>query len=441
VLIDDRLDREIRYIAAHFTKMNLHIKFPNLDDLLQEAQTLENITKAVSAGATEGTTQAINGVTDFAIDSREALKNIKNINTGTLDNAMMQYKQLSEGMRTVNDQLANPFEQLSLLFNESKLININTKNLTVKIPMIFNEDINAYDIYLKERMNINTQIAQQRIDLVTSVKDLCIEDFEKYDSPQEALAKGVIKKDCPIDIRAAIRFSADFELLLDQVNANILILNEYREFPFALYERVHAIDRYIAEISAIINNFLGYLSYRMTTNANRYASYIDAIILVMNIIKTYQILIDFSINRGNKCSTCTNDTYDQYSCKLAILCQGIQLPLIDIPNFKIPDITLDFSNLNIGMNILLPSFNFQPAKIDLPNLPNLPSPPITNLAINIDILPDLPTIPELPAPPRLPELPSFIPNINIELPILPPAPKIPEIPIEFERVLNIAEKI
>ncbi|MDR0607406.1 MAG: hypothetical protein LBG52_03450 [Candidatus Peribacteria bacterium] len=59
------------------------------------------------------------------------------------------------------------------------------------------------------------------------------------------------------------------------------------------------------------------------------------------------------------------------------------MPIIQIPNFKIPNITLDFSDLNVGLDLLLPTFNFQPAKIDLPNIPNLPTPP--NLQIDLNI--------------------------------------------------------
>ena len=49
----------------------------------------------------------------------------------------------------------------------------------------------------------------------------------------------------------------------------------------------------------------------------------------------------------------------------------------------------------------------------------------------------VPTIPVLPQPPILPELPSFIPNINVELPVLPPAPKLPRIAPEIETVINV----
>ncbi|MDR2415345.1 MAG: hypothetical protein LBD75_01710, partial [Candidatus Peribacteria bacterium] len=97
----------------------------------------------------------------------------------------------------------------------------------------------------------------------------------------------------------------------------------------------------------------------------------------------------------------------------------------------------------LNLDILLPNFNFQPVKIDLPQIPNLPNPPPLQLNgdITLPIFPRIPAIPELPSPPHLPELPSFIPNIKIELPILPPAPALPEIPHTFEATLKFAETI
>ena len=36
--------------------------------------------------------------------------------------------------------------------------------------------------------------------------------------------------------------------------ANILILQEYRDFPFEIYEWIHVIDRYTSEITSLVNN-------------------------------------------------------------------------------------------------------------------------------------------------------------------------------------------
>ena len=194
----------------------------------------------------------------------------------------------------------------------------------------------------------------------------------------------------------------------------------------------------MSEISSLINNTVWYLSYWVTTNAERYVGYVDAIVLILNIIKTYQLIIDFSVDWSETCGNCSRDTYDQYSCKLSMLCEGLQLPIIQIPNFKIPNITLDLTNIDLWLDIILPKFNFQTVKIDLPDFPNLPEPP--SISANIKLF-DLPDIPQLPEPPELPELPSFIPEIELELPVLPPAPEIPKLPNTIETTIKVAKLI
>jgi len=57
-----------------------------------------------------------------------------------------------------------------------------------------------------------------------------------------------------------------------------------------------------------------------------------------------------------------------------------QIPIIPIPPFKIPNINIDFSHVDLGISIALPRFVFVPTDFPLPQLPSLPSPPDFNLA-------------------------------------------------------------
>ena len=57
----------------------------------------------------------------------------------------------------------------------------------------------------------------------------------------------------------------------------------------------------------------------MKTNATRYSQYVDAIILLLTTIETYHNN-RYIKNWSEKCGTCTNDDYDQYNCKLNVLC-------------------------------------------------------------------------------------------------------------------------
>src|SRR6056297_619977 len=113
----------------------------------------------------------------------------------------------------------------------------------------------------------------------------------------------------------------------------------------------------------------------MKTNATRYSQYVDSLILVTTTIQTYQAIIDFSVDWSKRCSSCTNDNYDQFACKLSPFCKNLNLPFLEIPPMKIPSIYIDLSNINMATDVKLPKFNFVPTSVPLPSLPNIPSPP------------------------------------------------------------------
>ncbi len=346
-----------------------------------------------------------------------------------------QQSWLSQATDYVNDQLlSNPFEELAAMFNATNIINVSTRQVSVKVPLIYVEDINAYELYLRQWIDVNGKIIADWIAMADTLTNLCLNERREAQCDADMEQK----------INEIMSFTQRYDELLNQVNQNILTLQEYRMFPFQLYERVHAIDRYTAEVTAILNNTFGYVAMWMTKNATRFSSYIDTIVLTMNIIKTYQVLVDFSVNWSTRCGTCTNDTYDQYMCKLSFLCDGVDLPIIQIPSFKLPNLIFDLSQVNLKLDVLLPIFNLQPVKIELPNLPNLPTPPALTLDMDfLNLFPqlNLPTIPQLPTPPTLPDLPSFIPNVELALPVLPPAPELPKIPTTLETTLNFLETI
>ena len=383
LLIDKWLDPQIRYIANQLTKMHVNIRLPNLPNLISDdVQTIKSKTEEFwNIWKNEDETQRLAPITKWS-----------DINYDNLNK--------------FNKSISNPFEALAGLLNETNLINISVEPITVKIPMIFAEDINAYQLYLQQWLEVNEWIINQwRSVLSWANLELVNGNWQK---------------------------------LQNKIYANLKILEEYRNFPFEIYEWIHVIDRYMSEIVSLINSTVWYLSYWLSTNSQRFVGYVDAIVLMLNIIRTYQILIDFSVEWWQNCGTCARDTYDQYSCKLSLLCNSIQLPIIQIPNFKLPNITIDLTNIDLWLDIVLPEFNFQPVRIDLPDLLNLPEPPSVSVGIQLFDLPDIPLLPE---PPELPELPSFIPEVEMELPILPPAPELPKLPNEIESIVKVAKII
>ncbi len=296
-----------------------------------------------------------------------------------------------------------------------------------------------------------------------------------------------------------IQMQENSALLIQNVRANLKVLQQYKDFPLQLAEWIHISDRYLWEVASIIQDFMWDIARRMRENATRFSKFVDAIVLLIWIIRTRQAIIDVSVNRQKKCSTCTNDNYNFYGCGFGFICKFINIPILPIPPFKIPSIYIDLSHIDASIDIALPEFHFVPTTITLPDLPDLPQvPPIlANFDINTqkDILLalieqlagilwakiwakiiwilewiiewaiewvigwnvdlgeilwelwdflksiDLANVPILPGPPQLPPLPSFIPSIELSLPDLPPPPKIPQLIPQVEVILDIADLV
>ena len=236
-------------------------------------------------------------------------------------------------------------------------------------------------------------------------------------------------------IEGNVSLIAQMKQNIRRVERNLEIIDQYVELPKKLSAWAHIADQYIVEIMSFIESFTTQIVSWLQDNANRFSKRVDTITLLVGIVKTWQILIDVSTNRHSKCAQCRQDNYDFYSCKLSLLC--VDLPILPIPNFHLPNILLDLSNLNIGLDFVLPRISFVPKRVPLIQLPDLPAPHNTNININVDIY----QIPLLPPPPELPALPELTMDIDIKLPRLPPAPKIPKISPAIEVVIDLLDLV
>ncbi len=591
LIIDNRLDKQIKYIMNNLTQMDITIKLPQLDDIFA-GMSFDNLEGKSDEYKTAKEEAKAKADLQKISDKQQAIKK-QQINI---------WVKKSE-LKNVSSSLSNPFDYIASLFSDTKLIKINQKNINIKVPMIYSEDINAYSNYLKQRKITNlwekdenwalikSWIIHNRQNLIYWVIWMCAVDSKKIESKKtlkekrqelkeqfkkewKALltdTKNKIKnikinknnpwlqelKQCeqafiPIDMwlylsdliflttkenfikdnktdietliancsmdQSKINALSDLEekyketktqvkeakakmkndtnlpttwskiikcvdalskadlnwiinnfvslqdnsaQLEKSIKENINTLELYKKLPLQLYEWIHIQDKYLWEVSSLLSNFIGKITYWINTNANRYSQYVNSLITIIWIIKTYQLLIDFSVNRSQRCGKCSNDTYDSYSCSLSMLCPDIWLPIIPIPPFKIPNIIIDLSSINLWIDVLLPKINFTPTKIALVKIPNFPEPPKFNASMSVEdqlklwldliwsiskslaFIKDvnIPTIPELPKPPQLPQPPTLLPTVNLELPVLPPAPKLPEISNTLKATLKTAELI
>jgi hypothetical protein len=79
----------------------------------------------------------------------------------------------NETLENFGKSISNPFESLASLFNESNIINISTELITVKVPMVFKEDIDAYSLYLQQWLQENERIINDWKNVLEPLKLNC----------------------------------------------------------------------------------------------------------------------------------------------------------------------------------------------------------------------------------------------------------------------------
>lgn len=330
---------------------------------------------------------------------------------------------------------SNPIEKLQAFVNQSDLIKIHTKDVVINIPWIYMEDINKIKWIFDAWLRRNKLVIERRWQLTKDITAQC----RKIDNQLE-------RDKCMIQADQIAQFNTQLGQFERSVRQNLQVLEEYSQFPTKLYDFIHTYDQYLDSANDLMYSVVDQLFGRLGKIARWFDAWVDFIVSMVNILKSRQIIIDFSINWKQKCSKCTVDNYSAYSCTLKWFCP--KLPVFSIPPFKIPDITIDLSNIDFRTDIILPRFRFVPKKLDIiPNiinawLPDLPYPSdIWSLNNKINI--KLPNIPVIPSPPNLDliSLPSFIPTFEFDGPVLPPAPRLPKIAPELGMAIDIADFI
>lgn len=226
----------------------------------------------------------------------------------------------------------------------------------------------------------------------------------------------------------------DMTKLIQSVEKNIEIIEGYKQIPRQLLAWRNMLTKYVSQIicyiDAIIQFFVGNIS-KWLTQAN---AWVDAVATLVETIATWKLLFDLVIDYQTSCDVCTSSRFSLLELVLKLFAFIPSPPIIPFP--KLPDLYLDFSQVQMGINILWPDIKFRPEKIVLPRLPRivLPDLPVYNFT-----LPAIPLLPDLTL--SLPELPDLPPLTLPALPNLPPPPKIPKLPGAVQATISILKKI
>lgn len=220
---------------------------------------------------------------------------------------------------------------------------------------------------------------------------------------------------------------------------NLAILEDYGHIPEDLL-KIRNLQAYYAKvIICYLDAVLGFTAGYLGTNAQRIEAWAEWVLQLKNIVKGWGAIIKISGDFMNACDKCTNQRFSAFQIIANLFAFLPDIPVIEMP--KWPDIVIDVSNIEAGVDLIWPDLKFVPQTIIIPKIPrvSLPTGDINLeffLGYNLDL--QLPVLPELNLEFETPELPTLsLPN----LPDLPPPPAIPKIDATLKASLDIVSTV
>lgn len=135
--------------------MTIQVDFPDLTTLVQGFDKIGNLQKTYQdLNAADRQSGQISRTSGSQIDI--------NLNATGGKIGRTQYMSQQE-LKNISQTIGNnPFEAIQDMFKEVPLINIDTQDITIKVPALTSDDIKKYQNYLMLWIAKNGQIAEDR---------------------------------------------------------------------------------------------------------------------------------------------------------------------------------------------------------------------------------------------------------------------------------------
>jgi len=335
-----------------------------------------------------------------------------------LPDLYLMYPQLSSLGRAVMPQMSSGkiagYSTFLAWLNSVPLIKIEPKPVLLILPSLTKSQI------LKLQANLEVWLNDFNLEIFR-LKSL-------FGCNKETKDKHFVDACGLIDVKANIIFK--------KIDDNFRALNAYKEFPKKLLQYRNIEAKYIRQIINYLTTVSQFLGGYVRRQEKRLGAWVDMITSIKKTLAQWQAVIDVTQKYATNCDSCKTERGSLFPMLLNALVSIPAPPIIPFP--KWPDIIMDFSLVETGVNIVWPDLTFAPKQILLPTLPSIKFPIDANLlaldGVNISkitldlgaafdsLIPVLPALPSLPSLPNLPDLP---PLPTFKLPDIPPAPRIP----------------
>ncbi len=323
------------------------------------------------------------------------------------EEAANQNPDITPGFPTAKS--TNSFTQALAYINSIPLIQVQSKDVMIKIPSLTKREIEK----------IQRDAEQWVVDFKEEIKRV----QEVWSCDENSDYQTVCDK-----------LLLDSNDLIKKVEKNIEVLEKWKELPRQILAWRGLFTKYAYQIICYMDAIVKYTGGYIHKQQARVDAWIEMMRKVVETIKNWKALIDLVIDYQASCDRCSTARFTLMELILRLFAVIPEPPIIPFP--KLPDIYIDVSQIQAGLTITWPNIRFKPEPIIFPQIPRVRIPDIPTLTII------LPTIPVLPEPPNLLlELPDLPPLPLPSLPDLPPPPKVPEFPVSIRITISILKEI
>ena len=212
----------------------------------------------------------------------------------------------------------------------------------------------------------------------------------------------------------------------------------WRDLPLQIFEIQDFVSKFTLQAldwgDQVLTNITGWYAEN-TKNLSTWTKMFESLIDIYN---NFNLLLEIFVDFFDKCDDCKTRRGSSFVDIIIGLLPnfGDAIPYLEFP--KIPDITLDISQIKAGLDIKVPIFKLNPEYLPLPKVDfelTFPSAP----DVEIGLLFDGVTVPVLPEPPDISTLIEFpdLPKVQIPLlPVIPLAPEIGDIGINLQEEIG-----
>lgn len=162
--------------------------------------------------------------------------------------------------------------------------------------------------------------------------------------------------------------SVDVSPMISSIESNIETVKSYLELPEKLQNLFYLKEKLLYGVLQNVQAVQDLMGGWLYENGQRFRAWVEAFILTTKLWDLWQIIIDIFDDYEAQCGVCINERWNLKQWLWIVISMVIpEIPVITMPRW--PDIELDFSDIDLSLDVAYPVFDLSFYPVYLPDAP------------------------------------------------------------------------